>query len=82
MELDDPLNANLLGRLRIDWLRLANQFGGLQDAADGREASARFSEQKEEVVEPRPEPDPGCGRAYLRLRQRCPRPMAQANRLP
>src|SRR6516164_3646098 len=35
MELDDPLNANLLGGLRIDWLRLANQFGGLQDAADG-----------------------------------------------
>jgi len=34
MELDDPLNADPPGQFRIDWLRLANQLGGLHDAAD------------------------------------------------
>jgi hypothetical protein len=34
MEPDNPLNADFLGQLRIDWLRLANQLGGLQDAAN------------------------------------------------
>ena len=83
MEPNDPLNAGPPSQFRIDWLRLPNQLGGLQDAADGREASARFSEQKEVVVGPRPKPDPGCGQARLGLRrQRCPRPIAQATRLP
>src|SRR6516164_2957197 len=35
MKPDDPLNADPPGQVRIDWLRLANQFGGLHDAADG-----------------------------------------------
>jgi hypothetical protein len=34
MELDDPLNTGLLGDLRIDWLQLAKQLGGLYDAAN------------------------------------------------
>ena len=35
MEPDNPLNADPPGQVRIDWLGLANQLGGLQDAADG-----------------------------------------------